>query len=90
MSAEIIAKAETADGKGLCLWSDGHLTQILGIYIPGVGKPRNVEAALRAGRMVLGDASLYAMSEILDLYRCAKKADTPGDMRSRYARLRST
>jgi len=83
--AEIIARAETNDGKGVVLWSDGHLTQILGIYIPGIGKPRNTELALRAAYMVLGDASLYNMSEILHLYRAAKKAKDVGEMRSRFA-----
>lgn len=83
--AEIIARAETADGKRIVLWSDGQLTQILGIYIPGIGKPRNTELALRAAYMVLGDASLYTMSEIPRLYRAAKKAGNVGEMRSRFA-----
>ena len=79
-----IQRARTSDDKTLILWSDGQLT---GAFqnIRGIGKPRDTEAALRAARMVMGDASLYDMNEIAELFKCARKAKDLADMRWRFA-----
>lgn len=59
----VIARRTTFDGREVCLWSDGDLTQLLGIRIPGLGMPRS-ENSRRANRAVIDDVCLYNLSEI--------------------------
>lgn len=80
-----IRRARTADNQTLILWSDGQITRALGLTIKGIGTPRNTRAALKAASMVMGDAELYDMSEIAELFKCARKAKNVADMRARFA-----
>ena len=59
----VIARRTTCDGRTVCLWSDGDLTQILGIRIPGLGKPRG-ENSRQANRAIIDDVCLYDLNEI--------------------------
>jgi hypothetical protein len=90
----IIARRMTADGKSVLLWSDGSLTWALGHAIRGSAHPRTTEqrnAALRAGRLVLGDVCLYDASEVSALVSAARWAAArdglPGTMRSRLSAM---
>jgi hypothetical protein len=90
-SAVEIARRSTADGKHVCLWSDGALTWALGYTIKGSAQPRTSAArdqALRAGWLVLGDVCLYDASEVTALIKAARWAAArdglPGTMRRRF------
>lgn len=89
----VIARRATADGKHVCLWSDGGLTWALGMAIRGAWlRPgaKNRDRALRAGWLVLGEVCLYDQGEVSALAAAARWAadrdGLPGTMR---ARLRS-
>lgn len=86
----VIAERRPADGGCLCLWSDGAITQHLGLAFPGVpvARPRTpvaARAALAAGWLVMGEVELYDASEIPALYAAAKRiaarGGLPGDLR---------
>ena len=65
--SHIIARRKTADEKSVLLWSDGSLTWALGHAVRGSAQPRTEKqrnAALRAGRLVLGDVCLYDADEV--------------------------
>lgn len=92
---EICARRTTADGKHVCLWTDGSLTWALGYAIRGAWfqpKPENRDRAMRAGWLVLGDVEAYDASEVSDLVRAARWAverdGLPGTMRTRMERKR--
>lgn len=77
--SEIIARRRTADSVGVCLWSDGAISGVLGFKLPGVPmrRPRTAEArdrALCAGWLLLGEVELWDLSEVPALYRAAEKA----------------
>jgi hypothetical protein len=87
----VVAERESADGKYLVLWSSGELTQRGGVGFPGVPVARSrdaaqVRVALEAGRLVLGEASLWDAAEIPALYaaarRVAARGGSPGDLRA--------
>lgn len=88
--ATICARRSTFDGKHVLLWSDGSLTWALGNSIKGSAFPRTpeqVEQALRAGWLVLGEVGIYDADEVSDLVAAARKAVAknigalPGDVR---------
>jgi hypothetical protein len=94
---EVIGQRKTADDKSVVLWSDGSLTWgRVGTVIKGsphAKTPAQVEAALRAGWLVLGDAELYDAAEVPRLIAAARKAAVrgglPGDLRASFARSES-
>ncbi|MCH8517911.1 MAG: hypothetical protein LAT68_16535 [Cyclobacteriaceae bacterium] len=59
----VIARRQTYDGREVNLWSDGDLTQLLGIRIPGLGMPRS-DASRRANMEVIKNVCLYNLNEI--------------------------
>lgn len=76
-AATVIARRTTSDGKAIELWSDGSLTSALGRAIKGAPfnpKPSAQQQALAVGWLVIGDASLYDLSEIGKLAASAKYA----------------
>jgi|GEM_PF-3363302 hypothetical protein len=90
----VIARRATADGKHVCLWSDGYLTWALGFFIKGAAKPRTEagrDLATRAGWLVLGDVELYEASEITNLVKAARwtasRDGLPGTMRQRFTQI---
>ena len=87
----IIARRSTADGKHVCLWSDGLLTWAFGYHIKGAARPRTQaarEQAFTAAWLVLGDVELYDADEIPTLVKAARWAAArdglPGTMRQRF------
>jgi hypothetical protein len=94
--AHQIAQRTTADGVAVVLWSDGPVTGRMGYALPGVpvARPEGaaaVEAALAAGWLLMGEASLYDAEEMPALYAaCRWSADRgrgPGGVRARLARV---
>ncbi len=85
-----IATRKTAQDTIVHLWPDGSLTWAMGRYIDGSPHARTkeqIEKALAAGWLALGEIELYDDSEVPDLIRAARwTADRgldPGDMRKR-------
>lgn len=91
---EIIARRKTADDKAVALWSDGSLTWGgVGTVIKGSANPRTaaqIEEALAAGWLVMGDVELYDADEVPRLIEVARKAarrgGLPGDVRREFAK----
>lgn len=88
----IVAQRSTADGKHVLLWSSGSLTWALGHAVRGSAAPRTDagrRAALRAGRLVLGELCIYDAAEVTPLVAAARWAaerdGLPGTMRARLA-----
>lgn len=93
-ASHVVMRRATADGKHVLLWDDGSLTWALGYAIRGCGRPRTaaqIELALRAGRLALGDVCLYTADKVSDLVKAARwtaaRGGFPGDMRRRYAEI---
>lgn len=79
----IIARRKTADGIGVCVWSDGLVTGYLGMVLPGVTcvRPRTVEAVNRERRaawMLAEWVCLYDVAEVGALYSDCRKAARRG------------
>lgn len=96
-TATKIARRSTADGKHVCLWSDGSLTWALGASIKGAWfspKPERRDVALRAGWLVLGEVEIYDESEVSALCGAARwsaeRDGMPGTMRARMHAHRRT
>lgn len=94
---EVIATRETAEGHSIKLWSDGSLTWTMNQYVAGSPRartPKNVELALRAGWLVLGDVELYNDSEVPSLVEAARWAAEsglgPGEVRERAGKILSS
>ena len=89
--AEVIARRDTFDGKRVYLWSDGSLTWALGYAIRGSANPRTpaqIDAALRAGWLVLGEVEIVESDDVPRLIEAARwaadRSGMPGDVRSRF------
>lgn len=89
-SAHVVGRRRTADGVDVYLWSDGAISGSLGYKLPGVPmrRPRTQDgrnAALRAGRLLLGEVELWDVADVPDLYRAAERVarnfGLPGDVR---------
>jgi len=79
----IILRRNTADGKVVCIWSDGGITQMLGVYFPGTHK-----LPLAAALVVADEVCLYDSLEVSTLLKVAKKLARrgrqvlPGELRA--------
>jgi hypothetical protein len=89
-SNEWIAKRQTAQGTTVRLWPDGSLTWGMGHYIEGsphARTPKQIEKALEAGWLVLGEVEIYDDAEVPDLIRAARwtadRDGLPGTLRKR-------
>lgn len=90
---EIIARRQTADGKEVALWSDGSLTWGRWNVIKGSPQartPAQIEQALQAGWLVIGEIELYDSNEVPRLIEVARKiarrGGDPGDVRAEFAK----
>lgn len=90
----VVARRPTADGKHVLLWDDGSLTWALGYHIRGGAHPRTlaqIEAARKAGWLVVGEVCLYTAAEVPDLVKAARwvaaRSGLPGDVRKRYVEI---
>lgn len=93
MDTPWIATRQTAQGHIVHLWPDGALTWALGAYVKGSAHPRTpkqIELALRAGWLVMGEISVYDDDEVPALIEAARWAaqrdGLPGTMRDRFHR----
>jgi len=91
---EVIAQRKTADDKAISLWNDGSLTWgRMGTVIKGSPHPRTdaqIEEALKAGHLVMGDVELYDAADVPRLIeaarKVAKRGGLPGDVRREFAK----
>jgi hypothetical protein len=91
---EIIARRKTADDKAVALWSDGSLTWGgVGTVIKGSPHARTaaqIEEALAAGWLVMGEVEAYDADEVPRLIEVARKVarrgGLPGDVRGEFAK----
>lgn len=88
---EIIARRTTFDGKAISLWNDGSLTW--GRWNVIKGSPRaqtaaQIEEALRAGWLVLGEVEIHDADDVPRLIGAARKVarrgGLPGDVRREF------
>lgn len=89
----ILARGKTYDDKVVLLWSDGSLTWALGNVIKGSPNARTsdgIKEALAAGRLVMGEISIYNADEVTRLIevarKVARKGGNPGDVRSGFGK----
>lgn len=78
-SPHVVMRRSSADGTHLLLWCDGAVTGALGYRLPGCAmvRPRSsagVALALKAGRLMLGEACLWADTDLPALQRAAARA----------------
>ena len=90
---EIVARRKTSDDKEVALWSDGSLTWGRWNVIKGsphARTPAQIEEALRAGWLVMGEIELYDAEEVPRLIEVARKVarrgGDPGDVRAEFAK----
>jgi len=74
----VVARAKTSDGRVVELWSNGPLTSVMGLALPGVPivRPRSAEAltvALAAGRRVVDAAPSIPLAEVPARYATARR-----------------
>lgn len=91
--ADWIAKRRTAQDSIVYLWPDGSLTWAFGRFVDGSPRartPEQVERALSAGWLAMGDVELYDDAEVPQLIRAARWAVEHGTgiagMRERFHR----
>ena len=91
--AEIIARRRTSDGKEVALWNDGSLTWGRWNVIkgsPNAKTPVQIEQALRAGWLFMGEVELYDADDVPRLIevarKVAKRGGQPGDVRREFAK----
>lgn len=68
---KIISRKKTYDNKTVLVWSDGVITQALGIYYPGRGVQGKLHASYAL--MIAEEACLFNASEMPDLIRAGRK-----------------
>ncbi len=91
---EVIAQRKTFDDKTVALWSDGSITWgRMGTVIKGSPNARTdaqIEQALAAGWLALGEVELCDADEVPGLIGAARKVaakgGTPGDVRREFAK----
>lgn len=89
----VIARRKTFDDKAVSLWSDGSLTWGMGFVIkgsPSARTPAQVDQALTAGWLVLGEIEVHDADEVPALIvaarKVARRGGLPGDVRKELAR----
>lgn len=89
---EVIARRKTADDKAVSLWSDGSLTWGHWNVIKGSPNARTdtqIQEALAAGWLAMGEMELYDADEVPRLIevarKVARKGGLPGDVRQAFA-----
>lgn len=81
-----VAHRRTFDERGVILWSDGDLTFAFS-GIPGVGKLRDRDRAMRIGWLVMGEVCLVDAADVPRLVRTARELPAgalPGDLRAAF------
>lgn len=89
----VIASRNTADNYPVQLWDDGSVTYgRLSTYVRGAGVAKTAEAVnlnIMAGWLVIGDVSLYDVSELSQLVRAARRVVRSGDSGKARERMRA-
>lgn len=91
-----VARRSTADGVHVVLWASGAIAGTLGLKLPGVpmrnpSTPEAQQAAVKAGRLLLGECSLWDAADLPGLYAAcewaAKRDGLPGTVRARHKEI---
>ncbi len=61
-----VARRTTFDGQTVCLWSDGTLTAIMGLYVAGIGRKRLPMERLWE---IANEAALMTMDEVVEQFQ---------------------